>query len=64
MTSKNRLTVNLSEDEYVALAELAERSKVSMAWLGRRAITAFLDRSHEDEQQLPLPLKGLKRRID
>ena len=56
MPSKNRITVNLSDDEFSALGELAERSKVSKAWLGRHAITSLLERAHDDEQQLPLPL--------
>lgn len=62
MTSKNRITVNLSDDEYQALGELAERSKVSKAWLGRHAISSLLERAQKDEQQLPLPLTGLKRK--
>lgn len=56
MVSKNRITVNLSDDEFSALGELAERSKVSKAWLGRHAITSLLERAQEDVQQLPLPL--------
>lgn len=65
MSAKCRLTVNLSENEYVTLAELAERSRVSMAWLGRQAIVALLEREKsEQQQQLPLPLTGFKRRVD
>ncbi|MBN6739155.1 hypothetical protein JKG47_01080 [Acidithiobacillus sp. MC6.1] len=56
MPSKNRITVNLSDDEFLALGHLAERSKVSKAWLGRHAITSLLERAEDDEQQLPLPL--------
>lgn len=62
MSSKNRITVNLSDDEYQALGELAERSKVSKAWLGRHAISSLLERADKDGQQLPLPLTGLKRK--
>lgn len=62
MPSKNRITVNLSEDEYSALDQLALRSKVSKAWLGRHAISSLLERTQYDEQQLPLPLTGLKQR--
>ena len=62
MPSKNRVTVNLSEEEYSALDQLASRSKISKAWLGRHAISALLERAQNDEQQLPLPLTGLKRR--
>lgn len=62
MPSKNRITVNLSEDEYAAFDRLAARSKVSKAWLGRHAISSLIERTDGDEQQLPLPLTGLKRR--
>ncbi|MDR3574425.1 MAG: ribbon-helix-helix domain-containing protein [Anaerolineaceae bacterium] len=60
MTSKNRVTVNLSDDEFVALGELAERYKVTKAWLGRYAISSLLERIQNDEQQLLLPLTGFK----
>jgi predicted transcriptional regulator len=56
MVSKHRITVNLSDDEYVALTQLAQREKVSKAWLGRRAITSLLRRTESDERQMPLPL--------
>ena len=58
MPSKNRLTVNLSEDEYLALDRLSVRAKVSMAWLGRYAISALIENTQSDEQQLPLPFAG------
>lgn len=60
--SKNRITVNLSEGEFLALDELAARSKVSRAWLGRHAINSLLELAQNDEHQLPLPLVGLKRK--
>lgn len=59
MTSKNRLTVNLSDDEADALAQIAEKSKVSKAWLGRHAIRALLERANEDDGQIPLPLAAV-----
>ncbi|GAM02791.1 hypothetical protein SP5_099_00060 [Sphingomonas parapaucimobilis NBRC 15100] len=59
MTSKNRLTVNLSDDEADALAQIAEKSKVSKAWLGRHAICALLERAKEDDGQIPLPLAAV-----
>lgn len=54
--SKNRVTVNLSDEEAMQLAELAEKSKVSKAWLGRHAICSLLERAQRDEMQMPLPL--------
>lgn len=56
MTSKHRLTVNLTDEEADALAELAEKSKVSKAWLGRHAICSLLERAQNDDGQIPLPL--------
>jgi predicted transcriptional regulator len=61
MASKNRLTVNLSDDEADALADLAEKSKVSKAWLGRHAISTLIDNAKKDELQFPLPLAGKRR---
>lgn len=62
MTSKSRITVNLSEAEHSALDQLAGRLKVSKAWLGRHAIAQLLERAQEDETQLLLPLTGPKQR--
>lgn len=61
MTSKHRLTVNLSDDEYDALEQLAEKSKVSKAWLGRHAISSLLESAQNDENQMPLPLSRQRR---
>lgn len=58
MASKNRLTVNLSDEEADALAALAEKSKVSKAWLGRHAIGRLIDSAKSNELQFPLPLAG------
>lgn len=56
MASKNRVTVNLSDDEAAQLAALAEKAKVSKAWLGRRAICDLLDRARNDGQEQALPI--------
>jgi predicted transcriptional regulator len=55
MSSKHRLTVNLSDVEAAQLSELADRAKVSKAWLGRHAICSLLERAQTDELQIPLP---------
>lgn len=62
MTSKHRITVNLSEVEYAALGELADKSKVSLAWLGRHAISNLIERAQNDEDEAPLPLSRSLRR--
>jgi predicted transcriptional regulator len=58
MTSKHRITVNLSDDEAEALSELAEKSRVSKAWLGRHAICSLIERTKEGDYQLPLLLQA------
>lgn len=42
MTAKNRVTINLEDDEYQALQRVAEETDRSLAWLGRRAVCDFL----------------------
>lgn len=54
MAAKHRITVNLTRDEYEALLALSNQNQVSMAWLGRRAITEMIDRYAESDAQLPL----------
>ena len=57
MTAKTRFSVALNANEYAELATLAERHRVSMAWLVRNAVAEFLDRYRDqDDTQLPLPL--------
>ena len=56
VASKNRVTVNLGEPEYMDLLALSEKHNVSLAWLGRRAVAEFLDRSKEGQLQMPLQL--------
>ena len=54
VTSKERITVNLEASDYRKLQGLAKRHKVSMAWLGRRAIEAFL-RERDGQLEFPFP---------
>ena len=54
MASKERITVNLEAPEYRELQGLAKKHKVSMAWLGRRAIEQFL-REHDSQLEFPFP---------
>lgn len=61
MLSKNRLTVNLSPDEYAALDALAGKAKVSKAWLARHAICDLLDRAKREDKQIPLPFVAVQR---
>ena len=52
MTTKQRITVSIGTDEYRELQALARTHNVSMAWLGRKAISLLLKRSAQRE--LPL----------
>lgn len=56
MVAKTRFSVALDEHEYAELAVMAEKHRVSMAWLVRHALTEFLDRYHSEDLQLPLRL--------
>ena len=57
MAAKHRVSVNLSAEEYQELSWMAEKYRVSMAWLSRRAIGDFLERLQEETLQLPLGLR-------
>ena len=56
MAANYRVTVNLEAPEYRLLSALADKHRISLAWLGRRAIIEFLERNEQEELQLPLKL--------
>lgn len=58
MAAKHRVTVNLEDREYKELSALSDKHRVSLAWLGREAIIAFLERNEKEELQLPLNLSS------
>jgi predicted transcriptional regulator len=39
-----RTTVSVPKDDYVELEAMAERQKVSVAWIVRRAVEEYLER--------------------
>jgi hypothetical protein len=53
-TTKQRLSINLSDSEYAELSALAERNNLSMAWIGHKAVREFLAQTHAESLQLPL----------
>ena len=61
MAAKYRVSVNLSEEEYQMLSGMADKYRVSMAWLSRQAITGYLERSEHEVLQLPLGLTVAER---
>ena len=56
MATRPRISISVSEQEYTELSALAEKHRISLAWLGRRAIAEFLERYRERSLQLPLTL--------
>ena len=56
MAANHRVTVNLEAPEYSQLSALADKHRISLAWLGRRAIVEFLERNEQEELQFPLRL--------
>lgn len=57
-----RVSVGLSDKEYAELQAMSEKHRVSLAWLGRQAITEFLERYRNQELQLPLTLERGERK--
>ena len=60
MVAKTRFSVALNANEYNELAAMAERHRVSMAWLVRSAVAEFLDRHREEDAHLPLRLSSVR----
>ena len=56
MAARHRVTINLENREYAELSALSDKRRVSLAWLGRRAIVELLERSESEGLQLPLDL--------
>ena len=61
MAAKHRVTINLEDREYAELAALSDKHRVSLAWLGRRAIVELLERCENEDLQLPLNLSSERR---
>ena len=64
MAIKHRISVSLSEEEYRQLAGMADRYRVSMAWLSRQAIMEYLERHEVEDLQLPIRLRAVGKRGD
>ena len=64
MPSKHRVSLNLTSEEYREIAALAERARVSKAWIGRQALLEFLERYRDRQLRLPLDLAGTSRQAD
>ena len=55
LRSTVRLSVNLPEDQYTRLNEIAVKSDVSFAWIVRQAVQQYLDAN--ENEQMPLPMR-------
>lgn len=53
MAAKNRVTVNLSDDEHSIMSEISEKFHLSLAWLGRRAIADLIEKYNASPEQFP-----------
>jgi predicted transcriptional regulator len=61
---KNRITVSLTQEEYIALSDLADQKDVSLSWIIRQAIKKYLEKDAEESQkQLELPFDIKKRPV-
>lgn len=52
MVAKRRIIVNLDEDVYEALLNIAACADRSIAWVGRQAIVHFI--VAQDQEEVPL----------
>jgi hypothetical protein len=60
-TTKQRISINLSDSEHTELAALAKKHNISMAWIGHQALLEFLERQRERESSPQLPLTFTQR---
>jgi len=60
MATKPRISVGLPEREYRELSALAEKHRVSLAWLGRQAVAEFLERYRDRQLELPFTQSSTK----
>ena len=64
MQKTQRISVALSTPEHKALQRIADKHRVSLAWIGRHAIVEFLSRYEASESTLLLPFGEYKDRSD
>lgn len=53
MNKNHRISVGLTEEEFSDLQKIAETHRVSLAWVGRQAISEFLT-SYQETKKLTL----------
>jgi len=63
MSKGHRLSVGLSDQEFGALQRIAEEHRVSLAWVGRKAISDFLAAHTHEEHEPLLPTRDAQKGI-
>lgn len=58
MKANHRITINLTDEEYHAITAVAERFRVSMAWLGRHALSEAVEK-YKNTGQLAMPFDSV-----
>jgi hypothetical protein len=58
-TTKHRISISLLDDEYTELSDVAQQSRVSMAWLARQALVEFLARNRDKAMLSPVTVRTL-----
>ena len=62
MARKVRISIGLTANQHSELEAIAEETRLSVSWLGERAVIEFLDRHRNGSVQLPLALGEGNRR--
>ena len=57
MERPQRISVGLSIAEYENLQRIADKHRVSLAWVGRQAIAEFLARYEASDSKVLLPFR-------
>ncbi|CRL14701.1 hypothetical protein [Phaeobacter italicus] len=57
MSKNHRISIGLTDQEFDDLQKIAEAHRVSLAWVGRQAISEFLSAYQENKNPSLLPLR-------
>lgn len=57
MSKNHRISIGLTDQEFDDLQRIAETHRVSLAWVGRQAISEFLTAYQENNHPTLLPLR-------
>lgn len=57
MNKTHRISIGLSDQEYADLQQISENHRVSLAWIGRQAISDFLAAYGKENHSKLLPFR-------